>query len=114
MLRAQGGFPSLPALRDLELRGISILSVPTLLRNTPSPGLARLIIETAWDEYEGDITPELADSLSTGAFATARPHVTIKCISYTEEDKDFIRDLYLAALPTLHREGRLEVAPQTV
>ena len=90
------------------------MSAPTLLRNTRSPGLIRLTIETAWDEYEDEITSDLAESLSTGAFAIARPHITINCISYTEGDRSFIRDLYLAALPKLHREGRLQINPQTV
>lgn len=86
-----------------------MMLVPTLLPAFQSPGLVNLTIETGWGESENEVPSNLAGSLSTGTFATTRPHITIVSFAYTTAEWDIMRAQYIAALPVQHREGRLEM-----
>lgn len=99
----------MPALRIFKLCSIVIMSVPNLIRNVRSPGIVSLTVETEWDHIEDEPPSDLADSLSTGTFATTRPHATIVCSMHTDQERGIMRNKYIAALPVLHREGRLDI-----
>ena len=101
----------MPALRALKLLRISILSAPALLRAVRAPNLADLTIATDRATSASEVPSDLADSLSTGTFAITWPRVTFvcQCPSTGDPTLEMARDRYIAALPVLHREGRLRV-----
>ena len=103
------------ALQELKLGGMSILSVPAVLRNVRSPGLVNLIIETDWVTFEGEVPWDLVDGLSTGTFAIARPHITFVYLYMFKNDEaqKITRDRYQAAFPVMHREGRLHIVQKS-
>lgn len=102
------------ALQELKLSGMSILSVPAVLRNVRSPGLVSLIIEPGWNTFKGEVPRDLVDGLSTGTFAIARPHITFVYLYAfgNDEAQKIMCDRYLAAFPAMHREGRLHIVPK--